>query len=149
MISHLLSHLLSHFLHHLLSYFLSHLLSNCIAHILIWASSMKDLNEFNLKQLFKRSFYSQAHRYSVCRTVLRFWNKLDKFMNMKSIWKRLIRNSWSILFKSFNFMLNSSFNDFSSLSIASKIMQKTKIKKASKIFKFELIYYWYYFLTYS
>ena len=35
-------------------------------------------------------------------------------------------------------MLNSSLDDSSSLSIASEIMQKTKIKKASKVSKFEL-----------
>ena len=128
--------MISHFLHHLLSHFLSHLSDICIAHILIQTSSMKDLSESDFKQLFKRDFYSQAHKYSACRTALRFWNKSDKFT--KSIQKRLIRDSWSVLFESFNFMLNFSLNDSSSFFIASKIMQKTKIKKASKTSKFEL-----------
>ena len=74
----------------------------------------------------------------MCKTVLRFWNKSDKFTNMKSIWKKLVRDSQSILFESSNFMLNSSFNDSSSLSIASEITQKTKIKRASRASKFEL-----------
>ena len=57
---------------------------------------------------------------------------------MKSIQKKLVRNSQSVLFKSSNLILNSSLNDFSSFSIASEIMQKTKIKRASRAFKFEL-----------
>ena len=59
-------------------------------------------------------------------------------MNTKFIQKKLVRDSQSVLFKSFNFMLNSSFDDSSSFSITSKITQKIKIKKASRASKFEL-----------